>query len=319
MTIPQPIPAETIADLHESVEKLARIRRGQLLEIPESAYHADPAPEPSFSAGIGKVLIDQSPAHAYLAHPRLGGKPSEPTKAMEFGSLVHALVLGRGAKIVECQFDDWKTKAAQAQRDCVRSSGALPVLSKDIERATSVLGSFLAAQSVLDPDGLWPLGVSERVVINDHANLRGNGLVFARSMMDRVYLDHDHKRAKVWDLKTTANANPDALEQVVYDMHYDMQAACYEWQVETAFPEFTGRVEFEFVFLETEPPFSVVPVVLDQSFRMIGKSKLGRAWDTWCRCIASGKWPSYPTTRTLIAPPTWALSRELDEEIAGSR
>ena len=42
-------------------------------DIPPREYHADPCPAPSLSRSIAKLLVERSPAHAYAAHPRLGG------------------------------------------------------------------------------------------------------------------------------------------------------------------------------------------------------------------------------------------------------
>ena len=40
-------------------------------DISAEAYHADPAPEPSLSSSVAKILVNLSPAHARIAHPRL--------------------------------------------------------------------------------------------------------------------------------------------------------------------------------------------------------------------------------------------------------
>ena len=37
----------------------------------EDCYHADPADAPSLSASIAKILIAETPLHAWTAHPKL--------------------------------------------------------------------------------------------------------------------------------------------------------------------------------------------------------------------------------------------------------
>ena len=37
-------------------------------------YHADPCVTASLSSSIAKILIEQSPMHAWMAHPRLNLK-----------------------------------------------------------------------------------------------------------------------------------------------------------------------------------------------------------------------------------------------------
>ena len=41
------------------------------------AYHADPCPVPSLSAGVAHTLLTQSPLHAKYCHPRLTAQPPE--------------------------------------------------------------------------------------------------------------------------------------------------------------------------------------------------------------------------------------------------
>ncbi len=282
------------------------------LEINEAGYHADPCPSPSFSASIGKVLLDQSPAHAYLRHPRLGAKKSDATDAMDFGSLVHGLILGKGADVVTVQADDWRTKEAKAVREIAREAGKLPVLAKDMERAIMVEAAF-RAQLPADEAALFNCGTSEQVIVADFANLKGEGRVYARGMVDRLYINRDSMTARIWDVKTCADASPDQLERRIYEMHYEMQMACYEWLLESVMPELKGRVTSRLLFVETSEPYSVVAVELDGMFRQIGRSKLGRAWDTWCECVARGVWPSYTDKVLTLGPSPWAASREMDE------
>ena len=60
------------------------------------------------------------------------------TKAMDMGSAIHKLVLGAGSAIKEIVADDFKTKAAQHARDEARAAGLVPLLSADVQHATTV-------------------------------------------------------------------------------------------------------------------------------------------------------------------------------------
>lgn len=284
-------------------------------EMDEREYHADPAPAPSFSASLGKVILDQSPLHAYLAHPRLGGAVREPTAAMEFGTLVHKLILGEGTSIVSVNADNWKTAAAREQRNAAREAGKLAVLTSDLDEAAKMQAAFVK-QYPADHVALFNKGDSERVLIVDqpnHKTSKPDARVYARGMLDRVWVDRTNNTARIWDIKTTADASPDAIERTIYEQHYDMQMMCYEWLLGIACPELTGRITTQLIFIETSGPHCVVPVELDGMFRQIGRSKLGRAWDTWCECCASGIWPGYTDTVITLGPPAWAQSRELDD------
>ena len=285
----------------------------------ERTYHADPCPLPSFSASLGKVILDKSPLHAYLAHPRLGGKKrDEPSAAMDFGTLVHKLVLGCGKSVVAVNADDWRTKAAKDQRDEARAAGKLAVLSRDLDSAVECECAFRTQLHAMAPDleAKFNRGQKERVIAREFANLKGEGRAWARGMLDCIDVDWDDRREIViCDVKTTADASVDSLIRRVSSMHYDMQLATYEWLAEEAFPAFKGRIRSYLLFVETVAPFSLVPVELDSSYRQIGRSKLGRAWDAWCSGMATGVWPSYADNVVTISPPPYEVSRELDEEI----
>src|SRR4029077_14491536 len=91
-------------------------RPGIYKDFPVDAYSADPTPEPSLSQSIAKILIDRSPAHASLKHPRLG-KPVDEEEdykaATAIGNAAHALATGRSRYIAIGEWDDWRKKQAQ--------------------------------------------------------------------------------------------------------------------------------------------------------------------------------------------------------------
>ncbi|GBR70939.1 hypothetical protein [Gluconobacter kanchanaburiensis] len=93
----------------------ARIEKPGIYDMPEAVYHSDPCLEPSLSNSIARVLLDQSPMHAHYAHPRLNLKrePFEVTAAMDFGTALHKLLLGKGAAIVEVKADAYRSAAAK--------------------------------------------------------------------------------------------------------------------------------------------------------------------------------------------------------------
>jgi hypothetical protein len=287
------------------------------LSIPEREYHADPAPAPSFSASLGKIILGKSPMHAYLAHPRLGGVKREPTEAMEWGSAIHRQILGTGSEIVVVSAKDWRGGDAKAARAEARAAGKVPLLSSDFASIACIACVFHKQFGKIAPDlyADFMAGESERVILRDFANLKGNGRVWARGMIDRVFVSIGRGEVVLFDLKTTADCSEDALTRTISAYGYDMQLACYEWLIADALPAFAGRIRSYLLFVESSAPYSLVPVELDYSFRQIGRSKLGRAWDSWCECIASGVWPSYASGVVTLSPSPWEVSRELDTEI----
>ena len=62
-------------------------------------------------------------------HPRLGGMRLESSSAAQvLGSVVHAMVLGAGRQWHVIDADDWRTKAAKAERDAAESVWKVPIL-----------------------------------------------------------------------------------------------------------------------------------------------------------------------------------------------
>lgn len=106
------------------------LRPGIHLDIAAADYFADPCPSPSFTQSIGKLLIDRSPAHARLAHPRLNPDfdPDDATK-YDIGNIAHRLLIGRGKELAVIEADDWRTKAAKEAREQAAAEGKLGVLA----------------------------------------------------------------------------------------------------------------------------------------------------------------------------------------------
>ena len=143
-------------------------------QISAERYHADNLAElPSLSHSIIKVLLRQSPRHAKHLHPRLSGKlpDDSPTQAKEEGVILHKLILGTGAPVVEVAADDWKQKTDQRRRAEARASGHIPVLSWRLaelhECAEAIIEQMMeieACADFFDPDCLsaatllWQLG-----------------------------------------------------------------------------------------------------------------------------------------------------------------
>lgn len=276
--------------------------------IDAATYHADPCERPSLSSTIARVLVGQSPLHAYSMHPRLGGKARAATRSMNFGTLVHALVLGQGVLVEVIHADDWRTKAAREARDEAREAGRIPILADEFEPAQKCADATLAAMA---KHGIALTGESELAAIWEEHHDEGAS-VLCRGMMDHWV----EKTATIYDLKTTESANPKDLASKFIRFGYDIQRAAYVSAVETLHPALRGRVRFVFVFVETEPPFDVVPVIAGGSMRDLGESRWRRAVHMWDRSLRSNRWPGYAERSSQIEAPAWAMVEEEDRKHA---
>src|SRR5258708_36421550 len=109
----------------------------RILNVTEAAYHSDPCVRPSLSSSIAHTLVTQSPRHAWLEHPRLGGSKdsiAKRTKTMDEGQILHKLLLGAGAKFEMVVADDWRTNASKESRAAIEAGGKIAVLAKNFEK-----------------------------------------------------------------------------------------------------------------------------------------------------------------------------------------
>jgi hypothetical protein len=279
------------------------VRSARILDVSPAEYHADPAPDPSLSASIARLMLERSPRHARLAHPRLGGQSVEPTASQDRGSLLHRLVLGRGADIDVIEAADWRTKAAQEAREQARASGRIPILAHAMQAAKEAAEAIARELRAL---GIDLAGQSEVALLWQEA--AEHGTIWCRGMLDHV-VERDG-RLLILDLKTCESAHPEACMRTAINFGYDIQCEAYTRVAEMAWPEWAGRVDFLFVFAEHAPPHGVTVARLDALMLQRGRRRWAAAVETWSRCLATDTWPGYAAAPTTLLSPAWLLYRE---------
>jgi len=280
----------------------------RLLDVSAEQYHRDPCAEPSLSASLAKILATQSPAHAYAAHPRLGGAKHAPTASMNRGTLIHSLVLEAGRGIVVLDFDSFRTNDAQAARDAVTAAGGIPVL---VEAHVEALAAATKIRERLDAAGVLLDGRSEEAIEWYDATADGEP-VLCRSMLDH------RSGGVIYDLKTTADASADAFGRSVAKYGYDVQVAAYSRAVAALDPDLAGRVEFLFVAVELDEPHAVAVYRPAGDVFEIGARRWERALETWAACRRSGIWPDYSAAAgdryPWITLPPWMARAEEERD-----
>lgn len=281
--------------------------------IAPEVYHADPCVTPSLSASIATKLVNQSPAHAKLAHPRLGkggdGGDDTSTDGQDVGVILHALVLGcHEHRIVEVNADNFRTKAAQEARDAARAQGKVPVIASkmDVHRmAANVIRARLEGEFGINLNGAD--STNEGVAVWVERASDGTE-VLCRAMIDSLL--QGRGVAAVRDLKTTGDAKPKSCMRRICQDGYDIQGAAYVSAVEHLWPDLAGRVSHTCLFAEQDAPRVVTPIAFGEGLLELGQRKWQRAIDIWARCLASGEWHGYTTTVLTPEVPAWALMDE---------
>lgn len=290
-------------DLEEGVSAVEKpLGVGIHYDVPEHVYHSDPTGRPSLSVSIASTLCNETPAHAYLRHPRLGGAPKEPTEGMDHGTLVHALLLGKGRTIRRIEAKDWRKDVTKEAREAALGAGEIPVLAAALDAAEE---SVRIIRTKLTARGVCLTGKSEVVLIWDES-LPDGRVVRCRGMLDHLILDD----GIIYDLKNTASANPSKLEPKMTDYGYDMQSVAYQRGLAKVAPELAGRTRFEFLFVEAEAPYCVTPVECDGELAALGLRRWQRALHTWADCLERDEWPEYTSSTLRLGPKPWAVMAE---------
>lgn len=265
--------------------------------IGDHDYLNDPCSEPSLSNSVAKILVDQSPAHAYYAHPRLGGRPDEDasTEAMEIGTAAHALFLRGEDAVAVIDYPTYQTKASREERDAAKAAGRIPLKRARYDRMRRVVDKLEAFRA---RTGAFTGGLAERTLV------WREGDCWSRAKVD--YLP-DQPRAPLWDLKITGLA---ATEQewgrAAFNRGYELQEAFYCRGAEMTRGQSPEGMCF--CVAEIEPPYGIAVFRLAGAAREIGDAKAGYAIGLWEQCMRSGDWPGYSPEPVWIEPPVWLRS-----------
>jgi hypothetical protein len=291
----------------------------RLLECTPAEYHRDPCETPSLSSSTAKVIVSESPLHAWTRHPRFGhvapgaaanddeddASEEDDTEAKDNGSIIHNLILGKGADIVVIEADSFRTKVAKAMRAEARAAGQIPIL---VARFDALSQAAESLRRRLPSYGYELTGESE-VAIEWYE--RGvYGPVRCRSMLDHVFIND----GVIYDVKTIRSANPKHIGRTWIEKGYDLQAVCYPRALEALRPKLKGRIEMDFLFMEIKPPYAIVPCDPDAAILEVGRMRWGRAVQLWEDCLAKNAWPSYTNSRVTVEAPHWQITEYLGRE-----
>lgn len=279
-------------------------------DFPVDDYFADPTPEPSFTQSLAKLIVERSPLHAKIAHPRLAPAAVEDEPAEKYvvakaiGNMVHMSMIGRGKDVAIGDFDSWRSDKAKKFREENEAAGKTVILYKHSLRAHEMVLAIRLQLIEADQLSAFRVGDGEVVVA-----WQEDGFWF------RTLIDWMESPVMLWDLKTSGlSCAPHALGQMIERAGWHIQAAMHERALDAVDPDNAGRRHFRFVAVENEPPYALVPVELDEHWLTMGRKQLAYAISHWKFAMGNGQWPSYP--RRLIVPdyPGFREQQWLDRE-----
>lgn len=268
-----------------------------ILDLSASEYHADPAETPSLSSSIANILLEQSPLHAWLAHPKLNPNYSpDQDSRFDLGSAAHMMLLERREdRIVRVAADDWRTKAAKEARDAAQSQGKYAVLERQYADIVAMCEAARAFMLKSELGNLLDVGEAEKSILWED---RG---VSCRARPDIFSVG----RKVVLDYKSTGSAQHEAFSRQIGRMGYDLQAEFYLRGIK----EVTKHTDMVFVFLAQEitPPYACSLTGLSNAYRQVGQDKAERALALWSKCLQSDSWPAYDARIRYAEPKPWEM------------
>lgn len=275
-------------------------------DVPETCYHEDPVgPAPSLSSSIAKVLIDQSPAHARHAHPRLnpafdrGDEKYNAARAK--GSAAHRLLLGTGAEIAVIDYDDFKKKDAQHERDAAMAAGETPLTRIAYEQVLEMVDAARAQiEQIPDLHGLLAPGRSEVTGVWQERD------VWCRMRIDRLPDEAlTEPFPTFFDVKTSGlSVHPDDYQKHMFSMGYDISDAFYKRGLLKLLPHIR-QVRQVFVAIEQDAPYGVSAMMFGGQAVEEAERRVDLAIETWRACMAMNRWPMYGAGISQIDPPAW--------------
>jgi hypothetical protein len=261
---------------------------GFMHHLRETEYHA----HPSISSGFVRTLLERSPAHA--RHQR--DNPPDATPALLFGRAVHARILepeSFAERFAIAPKVDRRTKEGKATWAAFVEAhpDASHLSEADGEMVTEIaesvfrhrLASPLLTDGAQEMSGFWTDPETDI-----HCRCRFDWLRY-----DRIGVD----------LKTTADASPDAFARSIAKYGYHVQAAWYAMGYEAI----TGEALTDFVFLcvEKAAPYAVGVYRIDSAALALGERQARRALAIIAECQARDHWPAYPDSVEPVSVPEW--------------
>lgn len=330
--------------------------------IPNTDYHRGPGISKS-----GLDLIARSPLHYRYATDAANENDRQPTPDQRIGSLAHALILEPETFADHYALPFEAPEGALAGSDEIKErlrdlglkvSGAKSELIERLRDAdpSAVFRDDLFAEYLAENEGKTIISREEhdaaiamRSAVMSHPLARllltGDGKAELSAywndpetgVLCRCRPDYWRADGVLVDLKTTADASPEAFARSVLDWRYHVQAAMYLEGTTAAI--FQGEIDdapkvpfpadadgsdpdefavnhphaFVFVVVEKKPPHAVACYMLDAETIAIGQRDLRKALATYAECERSGQWPGLGDGLQALSLPEWYIARRARE------
>lgn len=233
----------------------------------------------------------------------------EPTPAMQFGTLVHSMILEPETvpALYHIMQGDLRSKAGKTERAKALEEGKAIVSASDFEKAKTMQERVKA-----HPAASWLLGLPGRSEVSMFWEMpTEDGRVRqCKARADRIAQVGGGEI--IIDLKTHSGAvSPSEIERTVAKFGYHRQAAWYS----DGYERIAGRPchGFYFIFISTTAPYMVTAGKMNDEAQAIGWGDCLKAERLLHECETGGKWPGYADQLIEIDLPAWAYRKAAEE------
>lgn len=227
------------------------------------------------------------------------GEREQKSAAMDFGSVVHKIVLGKGKAFAvrPAEFDSWRTKDARLFAEDARTNGLIPISPEDYTEAEKVAAK-VAAHPIAGPLFNRP-GDSEvtAIWVDPETGVK------CCARFDFLPEPVDGKRLIVPDLKTTVSAETNEFGRSVANFGYALQDAFYSEALQVL--GIDADPAFVFVAVEKEAPYCLTVGQLSAQDKLLGKSLAAHARYLYRECVATDDWPEYAAEVVTFETPAY--------------
>lgn len=295
------------------------------VDVPTAEYLAEPCKrgEMGFTMSRSELMRFMDNPHKWIAGVAFGG-----TESTEWGTLIDTLVLtphrfdelyvvapetypSKGMECPNCKSvtDSKSCRACKCERVEIITPKpwdwnatycddwrAKQDGKRVVKHATNVDATLAARLVYASTEAAEILECSERqaMVVATYKDADTGIEVPVKCLLDFVPAKSHKRRGKsLGDFKTAMSCKPYHWEGEIFKRNYDTQAALSQDLYVAATGE--DRPDWIHIVQENEPPYEMAnPMpLLSTQFLDIGRAKYVFALKYYCRCLATGIWPSY--------------------------
>ena len=268
---------------------------------------------PKASPSTIQTLLSQGPLACWAGHRLMGNIQKAPSDSKIKGRLAHAALLGEAHDLAPLPFDAFRSNEAKAARDAALEEGLIPVtqtkLDATLPNAQRVHEQLERYGVSLDGHTEVLLEWEEQTSIGQTCHCKGYADV----------IQPDQKR--IIELKTADSVwtIPTAVRHLS-DSHSLLQEPAYRRGAEAVYEIPAHEWEVLYLFVQMEPPFSILPGTLAGDFREMAEIRWMRGITEFAERLWRGTERKYwePSTEPqVLTAPGWLLARELEIEAMG--